>query len=196
MNIFGFRPFKGKFNLGNSDDIPENQDGTLIGSIKQIKSALSDKTDKYEGTSGGATYVTVDAIGYDATNKKLGLKVNGADTVIPFSGGNTLKIPYSVRAQHNLNASYSTLTITYLDGSTAKSEVKTAYGTQEKYASGSWSYTINGLPFSITIIGRDGAVYLTVSSTTSNNLGMTGNVGISVPNSSYAFDATAKMQFS
>ena len=24
MNIFGFRPFKGKFNLGNSDDIPEN----------------------------------------------------------------------------------------------------------------------------------------------------------------------------
>ena len=42
MNIFGFRPFKGKFNLGNSDDIPENQDGTLIGSIKQIKSALAD----------------------------------------------------------------------------------------------------------------------------------------------------------
>ena len=45
MNIFGFRPFKGKFNLGNSDDIPENQDGTLIGSIKQIKSALGEKED-------------------------------------------------------------------------------------------------------------------------------------------------------
>lgn len=43
MNIFGFRPFKGKFNLGNSDDIPENQDGTLIGSIKQIKSDLTKK---------------------------------------------------------------------------------------------------------------------------------------------------------
>ena len=43
MNIFGFRPFKGKFNLGNSDDIPENQDGTLIGSIKQINTALTDK---------------------------------------------------------------------------------------------------------------------------------------------------------
>lgn len=41
MNIFGFRPFKGKFNLGNSDDIPENQDGTLIGSIKQINTALA-----------------------------------------------------------------------------------------------------------------------------------------------------------
>lgn len=41
MNIFGFRPFKGKFNLGDSDDIPENQDGTLIGSVKQINSDLS-----------------------------------------------------------------------------------------------------------------------------------------------------------
>ena len=44
MNIFGFRPFKGKFNLGNSDDIPENQDGTLIGSIKQINNKLIDNT--------------------------------------------------------------------------------------------------------------------------------------------------------
>lgn len=41
MNIFGFRPFKGKFNLGDSDDIPTNEDGTLIGSVKQIKSDLS-----------------------------------------------------------------------------------------------------------------------------------------------------------
>lgn len=36
MNIFGFRPFKGRFNLGNSDDIPTNTDGTLIGAVKQI----------------------------------------------------------------------------------------------------------------------------------------------------------------
>ena len=50
MNIFGFRPFKGKFNLGNSDDIPENQDGTLIGSIKQINTALSDLPHNF-GTS-------------------------------------------------------------------------------------------------------------------------------------------------
>lgn len=41
MNIFGFRPFKGRFNLGNADDIPNNQDGTLIGSIKQINNDLS-----------------------------------------------------------------------------------------------------------------------------------------------------------
>ena len=41
MNIFGFRPFKGKFSLGNSDDIPTNNDGTLIGAIKQINTQLS-----------------------------------------------------------------------------------------------------------------------------------------------------------
>ena len=31
-------------------------------------------------------YQTVDVLGYNPTTKKLGLKVNGADTVIPFSG--------------------------------------------------------------------------------------------------------------
>lgn len=41
MNIFGFRPFKGKFNLGDADDIPTNEDGTLIGSVKQINNDLS-----------------------------------------------------------------------------------------------------------------------------------------------------------
>lgn len=59
-----------------------------IGNISEINTDLTNKTNKYAGTSGGATYVTVDSIGYDSTNKKLGLKVNGADTVIPFSSGN------------------------------------------------------------------------------------------------------------
>lgn len=34
-----------------------------------------------------STYVTVDSIAYDETNEVLGLKVNGADTVIPFKKG-------------------------------------------------------------------------------------------------------------
>ena len=51
MNIFGFRPFKGKFNLGDSDDIPENQDGTLIGSVKQINTALVKPTKVAEATA-------------------------------------------------------------------------------------------------------------------------------------------------
>lgn len=37
-------------------------------------------------------YVPVDFVGYDSTNKKLGLKVNGADTVIPFSGSKGLTV--------------------------------------------------------------------------------------------------------
>ena len=43
MNIFAFRPFKGKFNLGDSADIPENEDGTLIGAVKEVKSALTER---------------------------------------------------------------------------------------------------------------------------------------------------------
>ena len=54
MNIFAFRPFKGKFNLGDSADIPENEDGTLIGAVKEVKSALSDF--KFRDNNGVAEY--------------------------------------------------------------------------------------------------------------------------------------------
>ena len=63
-------------------------------SLSEVMSALGDKTNKYSGTSGGVTYVTVDSIGYDSINKKLGLKVNGADTVIPFSSTMTTLTNY------------------------------------------------------------------------------------------------------
>jgi|GEM_PF-1549365 len=39
------------------------------------------------GKFSDTTYVPVDSIAYDETNKVLGLKVNGADTVIPFKKG-------------------------------------------------------------------------------------------------------------
>lgn len=54
--------------------------------IDDINDNLTGKVTKFSGTDSGNTYVTVDGLAYDATNKKLGLKVNGADTVIPFSG--------------------------------------------------------------------------------------------------------------
>ena len=78
MNIFGFRPFKGKFNLGNSDDIPENQDGTLIGSIKQIKSDLTDLEIYTIGTfvdisSYTSTYYTTPCDGYAYVSAESGL---------------------------------------------------------------------------------------------------------------------------
>ncbi len=54
--------------------------------------SLTDKVNRWSGTDSGNTYVTVDSLAYDSTNKTLGLKVNGADTVIPFSGSGALKI--------------------------------------------------------------------------------------------------------
>lgn len=51
--------------------------------INSANTALINKVSKFVG--GG--YVPVDSIAYDETNKKLGLKVNGADTVIPFKSG-------------------------------------------------------------------------------------------------------------
>lgn len=56
-----------------------------LSNVTALKSALTDKVEKWSGTASGNTYVTVDKLAYDSTNKKLGLKVNGADTVIPFS---------------------------------------------------------------------------------------------------------------
>lgn len=60
--------------------------------IDEVVDVLSDKIDTDSGTFTDAssnTYTgqTVDMISYDNTNKQLLMKVNGADTVIPFSGG-------------------------------------------------------------------------------------------------------------
>ena len=58
-----------------------------IGNISEINDDLSDKVERMSGISG---YQTVDVLGYNPTTKKLGLKVNGADTVIPFSSASTI----------------------------------------------------------------------------------------------------------
>lgn len=42
-----------------------------------------------------STYVTVDSIAYDETNEVLGLKVNGADTVIPFKKGGKKRFTFA-----------------------------------------------------------------------------------------------------
>ena len=57
-----------------------------------VEDALGDKIDTFSGSVADAsqntyTAVTADGIAYDATNDQLLLKVNGADTVIPFSRG-------------------------------------------------------------------------------------------------------------
>ena len=80
MNIFGFRPFKGRFNLGNSDDIPTNNDGTLIGAIKQINTHLIASND--------APF----RFGYDSNTEQYGYIIDegGADTFRPFKGSSDI----------------------------------------------------------------------------------------------------------
>ena len=72
-----------------------------LGNITELKASLTDKVNSYSGTASGNTYVTVDSIGYDSTNKKLGLKVNGADTVIPFSGSSGIKYALLYNGYYN-----------------------------------------------------------------------------------------------
>ena len=63
--------------------------------INNHGTTIPQKVNKFSGTVSGNTYVTVDQIGYDTTHRKLGLKVNGSNTLIPFSGGATLIGEYS-----------------------------------------------------------------------------------------------------
>ena len=104
MNIFGFRPFKGKFNLGNSDDIPENQDGTLIGSIKQInndldnvQATLSDIEESIgEFTLKGSITSVNGTVTVPTTAKEVYIhgtvrsgNTNGSGSILPKKGGTT-----------------------------------------------------------------------------------------------------------
>lgn len=72
MNIFAFRPFKGKFNLGDSADIPENEDGTLIGAVKEVKASLTDKNVTYYN---GKLYV-LNADGTRGDEISMGMQKN------------------------------------------------------------------------------------------------------------------------
>ena len=53
----------------------------------ELNSSLTDVNNSKVSHFSSGTYSPVTGLSYDATNKKLGLKVNGADTVIPFSRG-------------------------------------------------------------------------------------------------------------
>ena len=75
-----------------STDIAQNNTLVLNGNVtktnqRALNTSLTEKVTKFSGTFDSKTYVTVDQLAYDSTNQTLGLKVNGADTVIPFSKG-------------------------------------------------------------------------------------------------------------
>lgn len=56
--------------------------GSFQSQITELNNDLGNKVERMTNVSG---YQTVDVLGYNPSTRKLGLKVNGADTVIPFS---------------------------------------------------------------------------------------------------------------
>lgn len=104
---------------------------------------LSDKVIKMENVTG---YQTVDVLGYNPTTNKLGLKVNGADTVIPFSSDIVHNVKIESYAQRgNGGAQNDPITITtnfYVDGQLITTQ-------SQQFWPGSSQYNIVG-PLSVS----------------------------------------------
>ena len=71
-------------------DLSAQDINNITTEVNGLSTAVPQKVKKFSGTVSGNTYVTVDQLGYDKTHRKLGIKVNGETTLIPFSGGATL----------------------------------------------------------------------------------------------------------
>lgn len=72
--------------LDTAEQVMANTQSGKVADALAIKTMNTAAVKKFSDS----TYVTVDSIAYDQTNQVLGLKVNGADTVIPFKkGGST-----------------------------------------------------------------------------------------------------------
>ena len=89
------------FNAASMNDLEER--------ISQANNDLSDRINsglsgKVNGFANG-TYAAVTGLAYDATNKKLGLKV-GADTVIPFSENSKIVACFSWYYEGNSQSDY------------------------------------------------------------------------------------------
>ena len=74
-----------------ADDVQEAVDELAAEKIDTFSGSVTD------ASSNTYTAVTADGIAYDATNQQLLLKVNGADTVIPFKKGSSKKIGFMTR---------------------------------------------------------------------------------------------------
>ena len=72
--------------LDTAEQVMANTQSGKVADALAIKTMNTAAVKKFSDT----TYVTVDSIAYDETNEVLGLKVNGADTVIPFKKGSSL----------------------------------------------------------------------------------------------------------
>lgn len=97
----------------------------------------------------------------------------------------------SVRAVHSINASSSTLYLTYINGlGETVTDTKTATGTQSMYATGSWTYTTGFISWSIQITGTGGGTLIASSTSTISGVTKSGSMSLGVANTSYNFDKT------
>jgi len=76
--------------LDTAEQVMANTQSGKVADALAIKAMNTAAVKKFSDS----TYVTVDSIAYDETNEVLGLKVNGADTVIPFKKGDVSKITF------------------------------------------------------------------------------------------------------
>lgn len=84
------------------DDYGAADINTQNGKINELSNDLTDVNNSKVSHFSSGTYSPVTGLSYDQTNKKLGLKVNGADTVIPFkSGFNNETTPIVVTSSMN-----------------------------------------------------------------------------------------------
>ena len=107
-------------------------------------------------------------------------------------------VPISLSVNHTINSNANTVTAKWLDLSTKtfKTASTTVYGSTSQHGKGSWSVTLGGITWAITIseiaVGSGYMVRLSVtSSATSVAPASSGYADYNVPNSSYAYAMTA-----
>lgn len=106
----------------SGDDVQEAIDELADEKIDTFSGSVTD------ASSNTYTAVTADGIAYDATNNQLLLKVNGADTVIPFSKGGGAKGVILVRGGVCLVADFENQSYYWNNGVTGDAQFTTPFG--------------------------------------------------------------------
>lgn len=132
-------------------DISGIGDGTLTGGLNAVNQNLTEKVSGFTES----TYSAVTGLAYDATSKKLGLKV-GADTVIPFSGGgnftiDALEISFSGFTHgSSYNQPWGCIAVTDRDTNTISNAITATF-------TGNSTATISGGTYMSTFISSSGS---------------------------------------
>lgn len=82
----GYDPIYSKKMLSNLEQVMANTDAGMVPDALAVKALNSNKVARLSDTD----ITPVNAIGYDESNKKLMLRIGGADAVIPFNSGTQL----------------------------------------------------------------------------------------------------------